>query len=103
MEVLKALQAKKYKSMYAIAKDTGAANTSVRRAVKLLVKYELAIHNEAEGLYYAEPVTGDALLKVSIKLETNGRAEMQRIKHRIDREIFINLLLFRALKVCGEA
>ena len=106
VEVLKALQAKKYKSVYAIAKDTGAAYNSVKRAVKLLVKHDLAIHSEAEGLYYAEAVTDNELLKVSVKLQTNGRAEMQRIAHGIDREIFLNRNLAKAMQpfnsVTGE-
>jgi predicted transcriptional regulator len=89
-EVLKALQAKKYKSVYEIAKDTGAAYSSVKRAVQKLVTHGLAIHSEAEGMLYAEPVTEDALLALSVRLETNGRAEMQRIRHGIDREIFVN-------------
>jgi len=106
VEVLKALQAKKYKSVYAIARDTGAAYNSVKRAVKQLVKHDLAIHSEAEGLYYAEAVTDNELLKVSVKLQTNGRAEMQRITHGIDREIFINRNLAKAMQpfnsVTGE-
>lgn len=89
-EVLKALQAKKYKSVYEIAKVTGAAYNSVKRAVQKLVTHGLAIHSEAEGMYYAEPVTEDALLALSVELQTNGRAEMQRIRHGIDREIFVN-------------
>ena len=106
VEVLKALQAKKYKSVYAIAKDTGAAYTSVKRAVNRLVKHDLAIHSEAEGLYYAEPVTDKELLKLSVKLETNGQAELQRIAHNTDREIFLNCNLSKAMKpfntVTGE-
>jgi predicted transcriptional regulator len=98
VEVLKALQEKKYKSIYAIAKDTGAAYTSVKRAMKRLVTNRLAIHSEAEGLYYAEPVTDEELLKVSVKLQTNGRAEMQRIAHGIDREIFLNRNLSKAMQ-----
>ncbi|MEK6751599.1 MAG: bifunctional DNA primase/polymerase [Chloroflexota bacterium] len=106
VEVLKALQAKQYKSIYAIAKDTGAAYNSVKDAVKRLIKHNLAIHSEAEGLYYAEPVTEAALLALSVKLQTNGRAEMQRIAHGIDREIFINRNLSEAMQpfndVTGE-
>lgn len=100
-EVLKALLAKQYKSIYAIAKDTGAAYNSVKDAVKRLVTHGLAIHSEAEGLYYAEPVTEAALLAVSVKLQTNGRAELQRIGHAIDREIFINRNLASVTKKHG--
>jgi predicted transcriptional regulator len=96
-EVLKALQAKKYKSAYAIAKDIHAANSSVQSAVKSLVKHGLAIHSEAEGLYYAEAVNDKQLLTLSVKLKTNGRAELQRIRHGIDREIFINRNLAKAM------
>ena len=97
-QCLKALQAKKYKSVYAIAKDTGAAYNSVKDAVKRLVTNGLAIHSEAEGLYYAEPVTDKELLKLSVKLETNGRAELQRIRHNTDREIFLNRNLSNAMQ-----
>lgn len=97
VEVLQALQAKKYKSVYAIAKDTGAAYNSVKDALNRLLTHGLAIHSEAEGLYYAEPVTDNKLLALSVKLETNGRAEMQRIKHGIDREIFINRNLSKVM------
>lgn len=89
-EVFKALQAKQYKSVYAIAKDTGAAYNSVKEAVKRLVTHGLAIHSEAEGLYYADTVTETELLNLSIKLKANGRAEKQRIRHGIDRELFLN-------------
>lgn len=102
VEVLKALQAKKYKSIYAIAKNTGTAYTSVKRAVKLLVKHGLAIHSEAEGLYYAEAVNDTQLLNLSVKLATNGRAEMQRITHGIDRELFINRNLSKAMKAYND-
>ncbi|MFZ5888816.1 MAG: bifunctional DNA primase/polymerase [Chloroflexota bacterium] len=97
-EVLLTLQAKPYKSIYGIAKDTRAAYNSVKRAFKRLVQYGLAIHSEAEGLYYAEPVTEAALFSVSLKLKTNGRAELQRIRHTIDREIFINRSLSKAIQ-----
>lgn len=97
-QCLKALQAKKYKSVYTIAKDTGAAWSSVDRAVKRLVTHGLAIHSEAEGLYYAEPVNESQLLNLSVKLETNGRAEMQRIRHNIDREIFLNRNMNKAMR-----
>lgn len=89
-QVLKALQAKQYKNINAIAKDTGAAYSSVKAAVKRLITHGLAIHSEAEGLYYAEPVTEAELLNLSVTLQTNGRAELQRIRHGIDRELFIN-------------
>lgn len=89
-EVFKALQAKQYKSVYAIAKDTGAAYNSVKEAVKRLVTHRLAIHSEAEGLYYADTVTEAELFNLSVTLQTNGRAELQRIRHKIDREIFLN-------------
>jgi len=106
VEVLKGLQANRYKSIYAIAKDTGTAYTSVKRAVNLLVKHGLAIHSESEGLYYAEAVTDNQLLTLSVKLQTNGRAEMQRIAHNIDREVFINRNLLKAMQaynaVTGE-
>lgn len=88
--VLKALETKQYKSIYAIVKDTGAAESSVRRAVQRLIAHGLAIHSEAEGLYYANPVTEAELFNLSVKLQTNGRAELQRIGHRTDREIFLN-------------
>lgn len=89
-EVFKALQAKQYKSVYAIAKDIGAANSSTQEAVKRLITHRLAIHSEAEGLYYADTVTEAELFNLSVTLQTNGRAEMQRIRHGIDREIFLN-------------
>jgi len=89
-EVFKALQAKHYKSVYAIAKDIGAANSSTQDAVKRLVTHGLAIHSEAEGLYYADTVTEAELFNLSVTLQTNGRAELQRIRHKIDREIFLN-------------
>lgn len=101
-EVFKALQTKQYKSVYAIAKDIGAANSSTQEAVKRLVTHELAIHSKAEGLYYAEPVTDTELFNLSVKLQTNGRAELQRIAHRIDREIFINRNLAKAIAAHGE-
>jgi hypothetical protein len=105
-EVFKALQAKKYKSVYAIAKDLGAAESSVRDAVKRLLTHGLAIHSKAEGLYYADTVTEAALLALSVKLETNGQAEMQRIRHGIDREIFLNRSMANILRnfndVTGE-
>jgi len=97
VEVLRVLQAKKYKSIYAISKDTSAAYSSVTRAVQRLVTHELAIHSKSEGLYYAEDVSESALLALSVKLETNGRAEMRRIEHGIDREIFINRNLQKAM------
>jgi predicted transcriptional regulator len=101
-EVLKALQAKKYKSVYAVAKDTGAAWSSVNSAVKRLVAHGLAIHSEAEGLYYAEAVTELDLLKLSVKLATNGRAEMQRITHDIDREIFVTRSLSKVMAAYND-
>lgn len=103
IEVLHALQLKSYKSKYAIAKDLKMLDSSVRGAVDHLVEHGLAIHSRAEGLYYAEPVSNDALLTLSIRLQKNGRAEMQRIKYKIDREIFLNQNLHVALKNCGEA
>lgn len=102
-EVLLTLQAKPYKSIYAIAKDTRAAYNSVKRAVKRLVKHGLASHSQAEGLYYAEPVTEAALFSVSLKLKTNGRAELQRIRHGIDREIFVNRRMARAIQKSKRA
>lgn len=101
-QVFCCLQAGKYKSKNAIAKATGAAWSSVDRAVDRLIEHRLAIHSQSEGLYYAEPISDGELLMLSLKLGTNGRAEMQRIKHGIDREIFVNHKLFNALKACGE-
>lgn len=102
-EVFKALQAKQYKSVYAIAKDTGAANSSAQEAVKRLISHGLAIHSEAEGLYYAEAVTEAELLTLSITLQTNGRAELQRIRHRTDREIFINRRMAKVTNKRGDS
>ncbi len=101
-QVFCCLQAGKYKSKYAIAKATGAAWSSVSRVVDRLIAHKLAIHSQSERLYYAEPISDGELLMLSLKLETNGRAEMQRVKHSIDREIFVNHKLFKALKACGE-
>jgi len=101
-EVLKALQVKKYQSVYAIAKDTGAGYNSVKRAVNKLVTHGLAIHSQAEGLYYAEAVNEADLLAVSVKLATNGRAELQRIRHGIDREIFVTRNLARAMAAYND-
>ena len=72
--------------------------SSVDRAVKRLVTHGLAIHSKSEGLYYAEPVNESQLLNLSVKLETNGRAEMQRIRHNIDREIFLNQNMNKAMR-----
>lgn len=102
VEVFKALQAKQYKTIYAITKDTGAAYNSVKAAVKRLITHGLAIHSEAEGLYYAEPITEADLLAVSVKLQTNGRAELQRIGHGIDREIFLNRQMAKVTNKSGE-
>lgn len=100
------LQTTKARSKNAIAKATGLPQTSTAAAVKRLVTHGLAIHSEAEGLYYAEPVTDKELLTLSVKLKRNGRAELQRIGHGIDREIFINRNLSKAMKpfndVTGE-
>lgn len=83
------LQANKAQSKNAIAKAIKQPYSSVYAAVDRLVTHGLAIHSEAEGLYYAEPVTEADLLALSVKLKTNGRAELQRIGHTIDREIFV--------------
>lgn len=101
-EVFIALQAKKYRSIYAIAKDTGAAYNSVKAAVRRLVTHGLAIHSQAEGLYYADPATEADLLALSVKLKTNGRAELQRIRHGIDREIFVTRRMAMAMASDNE-
>ena len=100
--VFRALQQKKYKSAYAIAKDTGEAHTSVDRAVKRLVTHGLVIHSEAEGLYYAEPVNEAELFALSVRLQANGRAELQRIQHKIDRELFNNRNLLKAMQAYDD-
>lgn len=101
-EVLLALQTRQYKSIYAITKDTSAAYNSVKQAVERLVQHGLVTHSLAEGLYYAEPVTEAALFSVSLKLKTNGRAELQRIGHAIDREIFVTRKMSNAIQKASK-
>lgn len=96
-EVLRTLQTRQYRSVYAITKDTSAAYNSVKKAVNKLIGHGLAVHSKAEGIYYAEPVTESQLMTVSVHLGTNGRAEMRRIKHNIDREILLNRNLAAAM------
>ncbi len=92
------LQAGEYRSKYALAKAMHAPESSVNRAVNRLIMHGLAIHSQSEGLYYAEPVNDSQLSLLSLKLQTNGRAEMQRIKHTIDRELYLNRNLSNAMQ-----
>lgn len=101
-QTLLCLQAGSYRSKYAIAKAMGAAESSVRRAVDRLMNHGLAFYSQAEHLYYADPVSSDKLRALSIRLHANGRAEMKRIKHEIEREIFLTKNLAKTMSAYNE-
>lgn len=92
------LLAGSYKSRYAIAKAMNAPESSVNRAVKKLLEIRLVKFSQSEGLYYAEPVTEGQLTELSLQLQSNGRAMLQRINHTLDRGIYLNRIMDKLVR-----
>lgn len=78
-------------SLKAIARATNLPLSSVRYAIKKkLLPNHLVIKSGAEGLYIAEPRSGDEFLKLAARLGTLGYSERRKRENIDEREKWVN-------------
>ena len=80
----------------AIVKATGLARSTVYRLVKRLMDCGLVTKGNAEGLYYGETISNRNMEYLSARLNTTGKSEQRKRKHRTERERLVNFALVKA-------
>lgn len=91
------------RTLSAIAKRTGQYHTSVSRSIKRLMLHGLVTHSTAEQLYIAEAKTEHELEMLAAVLGTLGKQEARKRQHQDEREMQLNIAVFRARNKWREA
>src|SRR5690606_22780471 len=80
----------------AIANATGINRLTVSRTVKKLMEYGRVTKGSADGLYYGETISNRNMEYLSARLNTTGKSEQRKRKHRTERERLVNFALVKA-------